>query len=380
MQMTRRVVYRRILLLLSAFLSPFSNCPASDMVDSPPSTTSVKDLVLLLQQRNQLIKQAPCLLIEYHVESSTKLSDTKYGHPFDSSDFSFQLGLSNGKWMTSVTERTRGSPVESLTRKGVFQRGMFAEKYKKGITIAPEPTGHLYIWWHYTQNIGFDAFQEIRQDLSESHFATVAMRHKYLPTCIEENIDDYKLSIAAKPLERCVFLEREGHDRLWFDLSLAGALVQREIFWDGKRPKNILRNRYFFEDFVELLPNLWLPRRHIVETFADPKLEEERFWNQKSNVTVYVATKISGDAIPDELFNISAAAGDRVVDLARNRRYIIESDVQVPLQRALDFGSQWEKDELLRPRKRHVWFLIINIVVCIVLLGFLLFKTVAARK
>lgn len=108
----------------------------------------------------------------------------------------------------------------------------------------------------------------------------------------------------------CHVVEAKGWDRMWVDARLGGAVRRRERYFSSDEP--FLSWRSKDSDFIELKHGLWVPRKHVRETFAPPQFVDKR--NQVVLELSLDVHEISVNDVSAKDFAVSLPAGVMIGD------------------------------------------------------------------
>jgi len=143
-----------------------------------------------------------------------------------------------------------------------------------------------------------------------------------------------------------------------------------------------LLGRWYFGDFLEAAPDLFLPGRIEVVLYVSARVPRE-MWNKVTQHQRFLVQEVTvGAAVSDDVFKIDFPPGTVVTDAARGRCYLVGpngEELDPPLGRGL---SDALGPEQISPR-RHVvwrWTLWITALVSVCLAALLLWRLYASRR
>ena len=119
-------------------------------------------------------------------------------------------------------------------------------------------------------------------------------------------------SVAWTELDQSIRKEFMEHS-LWCDPQRNFAVIQHELY-SIKDNKRVLRERVRASDFVELLDDLWLPKRCTWERCAPAHLAPPELLGKPLIKYTYDVQELHANDVPDEIFTPEINVGTYIVD------------------------------------------------------------------
>lgn len=342
---------------------------AQPSAEAPRARFTIDEIIEGLTARNELFLGAESFFIDYAFVSSEDFAPSRYGRR--EAGFHFKLGRRGDMWYTWI----EGSNVP-LRRQAdqtlIFRDGLAAElmTHENGnrLMIKDWPSGDLYLWWQYTDNL----FLDIYQFLPESAHELPQLNRPFLPETLIENKSEYRVAPALEQIDGawCHLVKRPGVDRIWVDGELGFALRRRELYFGEDRPAQTLKSLHYNRDHFEALPGLWLPKTQVVDYYPDPKFESRDVWGKLTNRLTMEATTLEFNSLDDDFFALNVPPDTVVIDQVRDIRYRAQSADDVPFGPALRFADP----KTMKLRSNTRWILLVNGLIVGVILAIVLWR------
>ncbi len=211
------------------------------------------------------------------------------------------VAAGDGKLFVEIAD-----PLSATTAKGDPKRKATAARLTP-ISQPPFTVGarFYFLYLGYAGNLDPELGRTERNRYPDGYWLPKGLEAKRQAYQVEPNLE--KVDGVA-----CHVLTRSGLDQMWVQTEPAVMLRRRQIHWgDGQG----LRQNVVFGDFVELVPQLWLPRSMLVENYAAPWDAKEVVGRAVCRIRLKVSS-LSAEALPDGLFRPDIPIGATVADSA----------------------------------------------------------------
>lgn len=314
-----------VLLLLLAFCSG-----RVDHVEAAnPASLSVEQLLNGLVDYYSRIEKLPALEVEYRIENefhhkSSVIGDWKW------QEFTHVVRPGDKKKLyvryRYPAPSSRDSQKKEVIRDKVYSRDddlvVRVETSDEGGKTYPAAAALMTPSQEGPSPIPpflFPYFNYLAFPVSEQPEAGLPPRMLYpkdsfwLPDAPRKNRSAYTV---VKELEEiggiwCHVLDRPGLDRLWVQTEPAFVLRRRQVWWGDGKP---IRENCLFDDFVQVTPQLSLPRTIIREVYGAP-WDDTGLQNKVCSRLHLRVSKLVVEPVPDNRFRADIPDGSLVDDL-----------------------------------------------------------------
>lgn len=327
------------------------------------STSDSADLDEIIERYERLNQEVfgSSFEVDYVRDQTKNVTPSLYSGGYARSRY--KIRRVNGNWHVHMVDVESSVDDNSASSKDLGTHELYQDGYylsyrvDDGVATVARAGTMVYNLFHafdYFHHCGIDPFRALAADVGADYAQLKEKEHlkdytslPQHPAFLRENSSEYVVVPGVHEIggESCVLLEWSGMDKMWLDPNLGYALRRRVYHWveDGPRKLDIQN-----EDFEEISPGLYLPRRQIVRKYANMPSERQAIWDKVTAELGYTAAKITlGEELPNEPFELPAGA--LVIDMVREETYRVPEEGEKPFERpileALDIkvetASRW---------------------------------------
>lgn len=250
-------------------------------------------------------------------------------------------------------------PNKSITLDGLVFDWLAGQAF---VTVHPAGKSMNYLrGWELLNQLGADIYRQIlsstwkdidtyRASLKAAGLQSdivTGLDEPHFPACLKEHRDEHVLHTTTETVDghECIVLEWPGHHKTWLDVNKRFAIRRRLVNFPG-RP--VYRYDYQAIDLIEVAPEIWMPRRYLVDHYAKVHYEESALHGRIANRSQYQVTKFDMKSDVEPLFEPRLPVGIHVDDFVRDVHYTVVDSAQdpfeAPIQGALkDFNGAQSK-------------------------------------
>jgi hypothetical protein len=223
--------------------------------------------------------------------------------------------------------------------------------------------------------------------ISDDARASLAQTSFYLPYALDFSPEGEKAHFwSVRPkLESvdgapCHVLESKEMDRIWVDPALGFAIRfrdNRHTLQEIPPSDWPLMQRIHLADYTEITPQIWLPKRVEVVTFAHAR-SPQNFWNRPNVVQLMTASMVKvNEQVPESLFFFNFPPGTMVTDYIDKKHYRVTGKEGEEMSWVVDLA----KDNLpSQGRRSYLTTLTLFNLVLMVVLGGLVMRAWILRR
>ena len=148
---------------------------------------------------------------------------------------------------------------------------------------------------------------------------------RYLPGYLKANMAKYHVIPKQENLNgvACWTVEWDGMDKFWVSPERGFAVMRRISHWGLNEPLQVEVEN---QDFREVRPGYWLPYTQVEHIYAKVAAEKKEIWDKVTCINTYKLLEASFTEVPVSQFEVKLPPGTRVVDMARQFIYSVDTD------------------------------------------------------
>jgi hypothetical protein len=172
--------------------------------------------------------------------------------------------------------------------------------------------------------------------------------------------------------KNCVVVESTNVDVLWLAPELNYSLRKRIRY---NNDDEHIKYTAYYQDYEEIHPSIFLPRKVIVDYYAHTSVEPKENWGKIAKRVEFDILNVKTNRIEDSLFTVVPTLGTRVVDGIRKEQYRITDPNADPFDDPIKAGT-----DALNKQYRYIMIRSLCMIVGSVLFLILLWLTLARKK
>jgi hypothetical protein len=198
--------------------------------------------------------------------------------------------------------------------------------------------------------------------LDEKNYPDSFLEEGYVIRSQPESIDN----------KNCIVVELPNVDILWLDPELNYSLRKRIRYNNND---GHIKYTAYYQGYEEIHPNIFLPRKVIVDYYALTSVEPNENWGKVAKRVEFDILNVKTDKIDDSLFTVIPTLGTRVVDGIRKEQYRITDPNTDPFEGPIKAGI-----DALNKQRRYVVIRSLCIIVGSLLFLLLLWLTLDRKR